>query len=327
MEPRSTRAPKPKPTKRDAIRHFGPAHQSEWCVKRKQRHILGFFFGQIRKLSISFVLAGVVAGCAGSPEVVRADRLLVLDAPPVITARDIETSARASDAALAYASGPVPRASRRIEPQAAAVLYNTDWGRAFLGAQAGRAIARGEPAERCPGLGVVAGTPETPTGAIVEIATTQCLRSLAAAGVTDCGCRVIAVNDTLLAPLTEFVHAPGIGARLIGLGSVSTAGPLVAREQRDLAADGSRRLLLGNASGPVATAALFPDGAAVLELEEGGIRLEGRRDLVGWRRGRLAERLLLRTPDGRRVIALIGFEPEDYVREGLTLARWPRAKG
>jgi hypothetical protein len=286
--------------------------------------------GSIRLLLVLLVPATVVGGC-GDSLAGRNDpgsrRLLVLDAPPAIIVSAAGAGRREAALLAEIVDNPSGGTGRRVEASSAAFLYNTGWGRAFLAAPDGRALAMGDPPEQCPGIGVVAGGPETPHLRVAEAAIEQCLQSLDRAGATGCGCRLLALDDTLLAPLEAFAHAPGVGARLIGLGGGVGSQPLVARESREMAADGSVRVLFSTVAGPVAAAALFPDGRAVLEVAESGVVLEGARDLRGWRRGRLTERLLLEGPDGQRVIALIGFEPEDYAREGLALARWPRAKG
>ena len=287
-------------------------------------------YGSTRYVSILIVLGMVTGGCADSPvarDRAATGRLLLLSAPPDISVGQDGPSRRDS-AMLSELDGMQTAPNGRwIEASSAALLYNTGWGRAFLAAPDGRALAIGAPAQECPGIGVVAGGPETPRSVVAGAALEQCLTSLSRAGATNCGCRLLALDDTLLAPLEAFAHAPGVSARLVGLGGDAGRGPLVARESREIAADGSIRVLFSSVEGPVAAAALFPDGRAVMELTDSGAVFEGERDLRGWRRGRLTERLLLRSPDGRRVIALIGFEPEDYAREGLALARWPRAKG
>ena len=287
-------------------------------------------YGSIQYASMVCALALVAGGCADSPmqgDRVGSGRLLLLSAPPDITVGQ-DGPTRRDSALLSELDGQRSTGGGRwIEASSAALLYNTGWGRAFLAAPDGRALALGSPAAQCPGIGVVAGGPETPRSVVAEAALDQCLTSLDRAGSSGCGCRLLALDDTLLAPLDAFAHAPGVSARLVGLGGDAGRGPLVARESRDVAADGSVRVLFSSVEGPVAAAALFPDGRAVMELTDSGTVFEGERDLRGWRRGRLTERLLLRGPDGRRVIALIGFEPEDYAREGLALARWPRAKG
>lgn len=288
------------------------------------------FFGMIRFLATVLTTTVSVSAC-GESVTMRdnraSQRLLLLDSPPEIVIRTDGQTPRVAALLAEVSDDPAAGMGRRVEASSAALLYNTGWGRAFLSAPSGRALAIGDPPDQCPGIGVVAGGPETPRLQVVDAAISQCIQSLERARASDCGCRLLALDDTLLAPLEAFAHAPGVSARLFGLGGGAGTQQLVARESRELAADGSVRVLFSTVSGPIAAAALFADGRAVLEVAESGLVLEGARDLRGWRRGRLTERLLLRGPDGQRVIALIGFEPEDFAREGLALAQWPQDKG
>jgi hypothetical protein len=282
-------------------------------------------YGQKTYLSMVFVSI-LATGCtlaAPSVPISPGDQqLLVIDHPPRIAATDAGDTTRVVDAVTALVARPAAPAGRRVEARAAALLYGTGWGRAYLAAPHARALALGDPPERCPGLGVVAGGPGTAAAAVAEAAMAQCLRSQPGAAARGCGCRLLALDDALLAPLAAFAHSPGVGARIVGLRE-GAAGPLVAQELREITADGGIRVLFSGAGGPVATAALYPDGRAVMEIPGAALRLEGTREPRGWRRGRLTERLLLTGEDGRRVIALIGFEPEEYARDGLALSRWP----
>jgi hypothetical protein len=280
-----------------------------------------------QNLNLSIIIVSILAtGCTiGAPSVPMSpgdQQLLVIDNPPRITATDAADTTRVGDAVTALVSRPSAPAGRRVEARAAALLYGTGWGRAYLAAPDARALALGDPPERCPGLGVVGGGPDTPPAAVAEAAMAQCLRSQSGPAARGCGCRLLALDDTLLAPLAAFNHSPGVGARIVGLRG-GAAGPLIAQELREITDDGSVRVLFSGAAGPVAAAALYPDGRAVMEIPGADLRLEGTREPRGWRRGRLTERLLLTDEDGRRVIALIGFEPEEFARDGLALSRWP----
>lgn len=283
--------------------------------------------GYIRNVSIALALAAVVVACVHPRDDGTAQRfaggLFLPDSPPSIVR---EPGAAGVPEPSGSKVEPLGRNGRMIETQATPLLYRTAWGRRYLAATGSRAVAIGEPAARCPGLGVVAGPGRLPDAGQTALA--RCMGSLEAAGAPDCGCRLIAADDTLLAPLDAFSHAEGVGARLIGLRAGMSrhagGGPLTARESPEPGPGDSTFVRFDGPQGPVAEASLFDDGRAEMVLSGSGLRLEGRRDLRGWHRGRLTERLLLTDPEGRRVIALIGFEPDDWAREGPALASWPR---
>lgn len=250
-------------------------------------------------------------------------QLALPDAVPMIAApRDAPGDVAAEAASLASAAAMVAaRPARRIEPASAAMLYATAWGRTWLAAPGERSMVAGEPGARCPAMAIA--NAADPITAVAD-AMSLCRADLVATGAPDdCACRLIAFNDTLLAPLDAFAYASGTAARLIGLGG-PLARPLIAREAATSDQPGDSLVVLGDAAGPVATVALSREGRAIMELVDGGRVLSGWREPMGWRRGRMTERLLLRDEDGRRVIALIGVDPEEFLRDGLRLAVWPQ---
>lgn len=278
-----------------------------------------------RNVALVLVVAGL-SGCTEPPARVEngpaAGRLFLPDAPPrvvVSDSRDTQSlAARVAQVEVSVADRP----GRRIEPAAAAFLQGSPAGRVFLRAPGGRALALGEPPEQCPAIGLVARSEAVTVATLAQEAMRACLADLAEAGAADCACRLLAVNDTLLAPIESFAHAPGVGARLVGLGP-GLSGPLIAREDPEARTDGASLVTFTGVDAAVATATLRPDGTATLELAD-GTRFEGVRERHGWRRGRMTERLLVRDNNGARVIALIGFEPLDFARDGAQLAAWPR---
>jgi hypothetical protein len=271
----------------------------------------------------------LVAGCglytaSDSPvsNAFQEPRLALASADPglVVDVQGLDVSNPTASALLDRADAALRRADRQVRPAAAPLLSNTAWGRAWVEDGRPGAIARGSPPERCPALGVALGASRIDAiGAAVD----QCRAGLEAAGARDCGCQLLALDDRLLAPLEAFAYAPGTTGRLVGLGG-GLAAPLVARERTVGPAPTDIALSFSTARREVARATLSADGDAVLTLADGR-RFVGRRELEGWRRGRLTERLLLRDAAGKRLIALIGFEPTDFAREGDRLARWPSA--
>ncbi len=270
-----------------------------------------------RRGAIALAIVALLAACAddGPPP---AAGLRAARAGPVTAMALAEARAAAADAAERALSAPrVPR----IEPAAAPFLFSAPEGRAFLAAPvAARALARGAPREWCPTIGLAAAPEAADPAAAAERALRRCLAARdERARAAGCGCRLLALGDALLAPQSALDYAPGVGARLIGLGD---GRPLIARETP---AEGAGAVVaFESAAGRVAEARLAPDGTATLTLDDGGAVFEGRRERLGWRRGRIVERLLLRDAAGRRLIALIGIEPLDYAAAGPALAAWPR---
>lgn len=240
-------------------------------------------------------------------------RLMLGEPAPSITVR----TADPLEVAAATARAGRVQGVRSVEAAAAPFLYGSPLGRRFLSADGARALARGDPPARCPAVGLGFDPDARATGPAAAAALGACARRLRPG--SDCRCRLLAVNDTLLAEPEAFAYAPGVSGRLVGVGD----GRALAIEER--ATDDPSRTLVAffGASGPVAVAELTEDGGARLIMVEDGAFFEGAREPRGWRRGRLTERLLLTGPDGRRLIALIGFEPADIAVEGAALAAWP----
>ncbi len=283
--------------------------------------IFARFKRRIAYASVICCVAAGIGGCTaatspGSPQAALASGEGVAS----ITATDPARVGRAAAAASALAREPSGR--RPVERSGAPFLYGAPLGRAFLDAPSPKALARGEPGAFCPGAGLSAAPQAASAQDAAARALSDCLAEVAARGARDCGCRILAVNDSLAAPLTEFAYAPGVGARLIGAGAGLRGRPLVALE-RGASNPALVEVAFLDAAGPAAVAQLGDDGRARLLLLSDGAIYEGRREPRGWRRGRLTERLLLEGPDGRRLVALIGFEPADIAAEGFALGRWP----
>jgi len=274
------------------------------------------------------ILSGVMlAACAATPEAPQGplarQRLLPLAPPPQIVA--------GSEAGLADALTAVRRleakrdaaaAAPRVEAVAEPFLYGSPLGRRFLALAPARALAIGDPPERCPAAGI--GHEPGDGAAARRAAAGEALRRCLAAGDgrAACGCRLLALDDMLLAGPRAFTYAPGVGGRLVGDGAGGRGAPLTVSER---ATDDPARTLIGffDAAGPVAVGEVDDGGAARLVMLESGAAFQGARERRGWRRGRIMERLLLSDAAGRRLIALIGFEPADIVAEGAALAVWP----
>jgi hypothetical protein len=198
--------------------------------------------------------------------------------------------------------------AERVGIEALPFLTRTEAGRDFLSLPAPRALARGEPAEVCPATGVsAAGAPDRE--AAVRSALGACLDRLDALGAPEgCGCGVLVVDDVATAERTSLAYSTGTAARLhapeLGLDKL-----LVAEDT------GPGETLIRDVSGPIASLRHLPGGRAELDFGDPGLgTFSGHAEPVGFRRGRLAERIYLEDGEGRRISLLIGFGPDELAR-------------
>lgn len=272
--------------------------------------------------------AMLMPGCAEEPaevtsarqpleENLHLQRMLVLDRPPVIAVQRAEEMPLAIRAAAGVRTDELERreTARWVRVDALPFLTQTEAGLRFLAAAAPRALARGMPPEICPALAAAAGAPGTGRGALAGQALDACLADLGA-GHEGCGCRVIALDDVVTVPRDETVYATGVSARLrvpgLGLDMVLVAedGP------------GPETLLRGLA-GPVARLIHGEGDEVVVVFEQSGRRFEGRSIPVGFRRGRLAERIYATDAEGHRLSLLVGFEPAELAGHAAAWLAWP----
>lgn len=250
------------------------------------------------------------------PDRAAQPRLLVLGAPPRVAAA---TAADLPDAGAIARRSTGPALAGRTDAQwvdadALPYLTGSAAGRDFLNRAAPRALARGAPADRCPTVQVAGGTDR---GDAAARALGQCLAALAQTR-PPCGCEVVALDDLVTVPRDEVAYATGTTARLIGPGIDAL---WVAEEQP------GGRILLRDLVGPVALVTRDPGDGARLDLLRDPGRLEGFRLGVGFRRGRLAERIYLRDDQGRRFSLLIGFAPAELAAGAGAWLAWPAAGG
>ncbi|MEM9761477.1 MAG: hypothetical protein AAF968_03030, partial [Pseudomonadota bacterium] len=199
----------------------------------------------------------------------------------------------------------------RVRAAEVPILSQTTLGLAFLDLPGPRALAYGDPPQRCPAVGL--STPGASGRAMaVETALGACFaelerrRDTLPAGDEPCGCRLGALDNVVLLSREQTVYARGTAARLrapaLGLDGLFVADP---------APNGG--VLLSDASGPFAFVA-FDRGegtASLVFLDTPGTLFRGRDLAVGFRRGRLARRLYLQDAAGRQVSLLIGFAPAE----------------
>ncbi|MFV0474838.1 MAG: hypothetical protein ACK5MQ_11630 [Pikeienuella sp.] len=259
----------------------------------------------------------VVSACVGSapieglsgPSEADLARIAAPAYPPTLVATDAagaRMAARGAATASSARFNALP-GSKMVEISAIPWLRASPEGEIFLATSFPRALARGAPAASCPAAAPSAFGPEPARSRseAAETALSACLAILERRGApASCGCRLVAVDDALLAPQGDFSFAPAVSALLIG-----PEGPrrLVAESLRPLM--GAELVTLRDARGEVARVALLDDQAEL--MLPSGARFAGRRETFGYRRGRLAERLVLTGPSGEDMTVLIGVEARD----------------
>ena len=245
-------------------------------------------------------------------------RLLVRPRPPKIIATDFSTLPEALTYAHRSATGDAERVrgARWTEAAQIGLLFGSPEGKAYLSGKEGRALVRGEPMESCPILDVaLAPTDDQAT----EGAMRACLNDTAA--LPNCGCRLIARGDYLLAKRDEFAYAIGVGTTMI---DQSRGGPQrYASEERIVEGrPGARHIWLLGVSGPVGLLQVEPDGRAAMTINATGERLTGLHKADGFRRGRVARRAYMTGEDGRNVIVLVGYEHTELKDNLGQLTAW-----
>jgi hypothetical protein len=245
------------------------------------------------------------------------ERMVVLEQPPVIAAQlpqDLPIAARAASR-IDRASLAGRQSSRTVSTDALPFLTETAIGRDFLASAMPRAIARGMPAEFCPAAAIAT----APTGSALKDVASRALESCIAQlppGDTGCGCRIMALDDLLLVPREETAYATGTTARLrskaLGLDLV-----LVAEEEP------GEPMLLRDLRGAVARITRGEKESVTLEMVESGHRFTGQSIPVGYRRGRIAERIYVADDVGNKITVLVGFAPSELADTAAAWLAWP----
>jgi len=250
-------------------------------------------------------------------------RLLVPARPPVVAAELPEDLAVAALAAARAEPSQLVRdeLSQWVGIDALPLLTSTEAGRRFLAAAPPRALARGTPPELCPAMTVAtapkAAPPASAEAARAEVAEAALATCLDRASATPgCGCRVIALDDMVTVPREEVAYATGTTARL----RVASLGLDLILVAEDGPEGGT---LLRGLTGTVAQIARGADDTVSLTLEGGARMFRGRSIPVGFRRGRLAERIYAEDGDGNRLSLLIGFAPDELAQSAGAWLAWP----
>lgn len=246
--------------------------------------------------------------------------MLVPQRPPIIEAQFPEDLAIARIAAGRVDEAALARgeSSQRVGVDSLPLLTQTPTGRRFLAAGRPRALARGAPPEACPAAAVAsAEMPDGPrTRAEVAVAAlTDCLSQLDPE-MAGCGCRVVALDDIVTVPRSDVAYAIGTSARLRS--AALRKDLLLVAEESD-----TGETLLRDLAGPVAYVSRGPGHAVTVRMADGSRSFEGRSIPVGFRRGRLAERIYAEDGAGVRLSLLIGFEPDELAQSAGAWLAWP----
>jgi hypothetical protein len=263
--------------------------------------------------------------------------MVVLPRPPAILASRSEDLDLAGRLALRSGSDALGARSEARVTSAGALAYlvGSAEGRRFLALPAPRALARGTPEAACPAIGVAGGPEFTDRAAAAQRALGACIASLDPAVAQDCGCRLIALDDAVMVPRTDLAYATGTPARLyaptLGLDALLVAEDPAPRrapsgDTSPADADGpaSYTTLLRDLTGPVADI-LHAEaiGGPVTIRFRGGAVFTGQSIPVGFRRGRIAERIYATDPQGRRLVILLGFSPAELAASAGAWRAWP----
>lgn len=278
-----------------------------------------------RLAALTILLVVLGAACtnpaqqSGSQRIRNAESLdrqsfLTMDRPPIIAARD----AASVEVARRLVSRLTPddlrrrKGARIVDARSLPWLSGSPEGRAFLTAEGRRVLVRGRPAEVCPIAEAYGSDAEGAVADLVGSALTSCLE-MAGEG---CGCEVIAVGSILLVPRETLAYATGISAR-IRARALGLDGFLVAEDQPD------GTMLLRDLSGPVGVVRRTGTDKVVLRIKGSPSVFRGTVRDVGYRRGRLAQRIYAEDEDGDRISLLVGFDPGELAQFAGAWLAWP----
>ena len=278
-----------------------------------------------RSASLAILLVVLGSACsnptqeAGSQRIRNDEALdrqsfLTMDRPPIIAARD----AQSVEVARRLVSRFTPedlrrrRGARIVDARSIPWLTGSAEGRAFLTAQGRRVLVRGRPAEICPVADAYGSDVDGTVGDLVGGALSSCLENVG----EGCGCEVIAVGSILLVPRETLSYATGISAR-IRASALGLDGFLVAEDQPD------GTTLLRDLSGPVGIVRRTGTDKVLLRIKGRSSVFRGTVRDVGYRRGRLAQRIYAEDEDGDRISLLVGFDPGELAQFAGAWLAWP----
>ena len=275
---------------------------------------------------VLFALVGFVLNACGAnvesagsqrarnPDAINLQRILVLPRPPIVSAKDAHSVevARQIMRNLSPTELSQREGARWVDASEVPWLTGSTTGRKFLSTPPQRVLVRGMPDTQCPVAMNVDGKASEPVSDLVARALGKCLAE-ARAG---CGCRVVAAGSILLVPREDVAYATGISAR-IKARSLGLDGFLIAEEAPE------NGLILRDLKGVVAELVRGDADTVTVRFRGSSEAYSGTSRMVGFRRGRKAERIYVANSDGQRVSILIGFEPDELAEFAGAWLAWP----
>ena len=281
-------------------------------------------FRHLRSTLAVLCCSAILAGCGASTisqgsarpandESLDLQQFLILAQPPTIAAAKVtEVAAARQKMAQVKPASLQERLDSRIESaNALPWLTGSQLGREFLSITGSRVLVRGAPRQFCPTALIEKGTAPVP-----DLAATALKKCLAQSS-DKCGCEVIAAGSVLLVPQKEVNYATAIGAR-IRSSALNVDGFAVAEE-------GERgSILLRGLDGEIGRVERVDDGSVRVIMANASGAFQGRSIPVGYRRGRLAERIYATDSEGNRLTLLIGFDPDELASLAGAWLAWPK---
>ncbi len=269
----------------------------------------------VATLLASCSMSGTSAGSqrSANAEALDLQQFLILTAPPEIaayTANDVPQMRR-KIAGLRPAQLQEREGSQVESANALPFLTGSAIGRKFLSTDRSRVLVRGAPREFCPTALVESGSASVSD--LTASALSKCLNQSS----EKCGCEVVAAGSVLLVPRTEVNYATAIAAR-VRAPSLGIDGFLVAEE------DVEGNVLLRDLTGVVGQVERGDADRVTVILGSKRIAFQGRSIEVGFRRGRLAERIYAKDDGGNRLALLIGFDPTELASLAGAWLAWPK---
>lgn len=279
----------------------------------------------VRNVALILPLFAVFASCNDSShnfpsqrerlaESVRFQSILAMERPPVIVVKSNDDLRVADNlvSRLNIQKLAARKDTEYVDADALPWLSGSAPGREFLAARGSRVLVRGHPQEFCPIALTETAAGSVPIRNVARTAFNRCLAQVP----PGCGCRLIAMQDALLATQEEVTYATGIAAR-IKARSLGLDDLLVAEEQQD----GS--VILRDLSGVIGSVVSGPDDAVTIKLKGSETVYSGTARDVGFRRGRVAQRIYAKNEAGERVSLLIGFNPDELAEFAGAWLAWP----